>query len=33
MAESIKSREKNPTVAEGDTRNLVDGNNAFAMDI
>ena len=33
MAESIKSRETNPTVAEGDTRNLVDGNNAFALDI
>ena len=33
MAESAKSRETNPIVAEGDTRNLVDGNNAFALDI
>jgi len=33
MAESNKSRETNPTVAEGDVHNLVDGNNAFALDI
>jgi serpin B len=33
MAESNKSRETNPTIAEGDLHNLVDGNNAFALDI
>ena len=33
MAESNKSRETNPTIAEGDVNNLVDGNNAFALDI
>jgi serpin B len=33
MAKSNKSREKNPTVAEGDVASLVDGNNAFALDM
>ncbi len=33
MAESNKSRETNPTIAEGDIHNLVDGNNAFALDM
>ncbi len=33
MAESNKSRDKNPQAAEADLQNLVDGNNAFALDI
>ena len=33
MAQSNKRRETKPTVAEGDVTNLVDGNNAFALDI
>jgi len=33
MAESNKHREKNPTLAEGDITTLVDGNNAFTLDI
>jgi serpin B len=33
VAQSNKSREMNPTAAEGDVANLVDGNNAFAFDI
>ena len=33
VAESNKSREKNPQVAESDLQNLVDGNNTFAVDV
>jgi serpin B len=33
MAESNKSRETDPTVSEGAVHSLVDGNNAFALDI
>jgi serpin B len=33
MAESSKRRKTNPISAEGDVKNLVDGNNAFALDI
>lgn len=33
VAESNKSRDKNPQIAEGDLPTLVDGNNAFALDI
>jgi len=33
MAQSNISRETNPTVTESDVTNLVDGNNAFALDI
>ena len=33
VAESNKSRDKNPQIAEGDLSTLVDGNNAFALDI
>ena len=33
MAESNKRREANPTVAQGDVTTLVDGNNAFALDL
>jgi serpin B len=33
MAESNKERETNPTIGEGDVRTLVDGNNAFALDL
>ena len=33
MAESNKRRETNPTTAKGDVANLVDGNNAFAVDL
>lgn len=33
IAESTKSRETNPSIIESDVANLVDGNNAFAMDI
>ena len=33
MAESSRAREKNPTVSESDLQTLVDGNNAFALDL
>ncbi len=33
VAESSKSRDKNPEIAEGKLADLVDGNNAFALDI
>jgi serpin B len=33
MSKSSKSRVTNPTVNEGDISNLVDGNNAFALDM
>lgn len=33
VAESNKSRDKNPQIAEDDLPTLVDGNNAFALDI
>jgi serpin B len=33
IAESNKSRETNPSIAESEVRNLVDGNNAFALDV
>jgi serpin B len=33
VAESNKSRKTNPTVPEGDIKSLVDGNNAFALDM
>ncbi len=33
VAESSRAREKNPTVSEADLTALVDGNNAFALDL
>jgi serpin B len=33
VAKSNKSRETNPTVGQSDVANLVDGNNAFALDL
>ncbi|MBI3167740.1 MAG: serpin family protein, partial [Chloroflexi bacterium] len=33
MAESSRAREKNPAVNDADLQTLVDGNNAFALDL